>query len=213
MVDVTVKLPSQFKKDEIFSLEMSKSNIAIISKLVANLQKLVKEEEDEKKIANDLDNVSKNSTKTLENQHETKKDTAVIIDKTLFNVKTKNDNNNDNKIEIIPSTLTTSSDNNNNNDNNIDILAPPAPEAMKNNTINPPNIVSQQVTVDGVLLDYLTNHLQFKETVATKALSICMTTNTTTIIILITTTTTTMIVYRQINHQHLQNVKVCCKKF
>ena len=72
VVDVTVKLPSQFKKDEIFSLEMSKSNIAIISKLVADLQKLVKEEEDEKKIANDLDNVSKNSTKTLENQHETK---------------------------------------------------------------------------------------------------------------------------------------------
>ena len=47
VVDVTVKLPSQFKKSEIFILEMSKSNIAIISKLVSQLQKLLQDEGEE----------------------------------------------------------------------------------------------------------------------------------------------------------------------
>ena len=40
LVDVSVKLPSQFRKDEIFELSMSKSNISTIIKLVSKLQQI-----------------------------------------------------------------------------------------------------------------------------------------------------------------------------
>ena len=43
LVDVSVKLPSQFRKDEIFELSMSKSNISTIVKLVSKLQQIADE--------------------------------------------------------------------------------------------------------------------------------------------------------------------------
>ena len=59
------------------------------------------------------------------------------------------------------------------------------PKASEHSSSDEPSNISQkeakavEAHVDTVLLDYLTNHLQFGELIATKALTVCMTTTST----------------------------------
>ena len=64
LVDVSVKLPSQFRKDEIFELSMSKSNIETIVKLVSKLQQIADEhyiDHEEEKL-----NIAENSSDKIQ---------------------------------------------------------------------------------------------------------------------------------------------------